>query len=183
MPNTLLNCIQWNASTRWSTLDGVPHVLQLYGNTNFTNTLYKLIFIFCSIWFLGHTDSILFIATVTSCFLLLMSSLSPNNESTFFTCLHSCSSFCSFLYILFYLYSQDKTFLFRILLTHVISLCLIILIKSTSSAYAISDGMFSSAFPSCLIYLKAASNYMMNSNGPNYLPVEFWPSKEKAFPL
>ena len=54
----------------------------------------------------------------------------------------------------------------------------IILIKS--SAYAISDGMFSSAFPSSLICLKAASKYKMNRIGLK-LPVVLRHSRENAF--
>ena len=58
------------------------------------------------------------------------------------------------------------------------TLWLIILIKSY--AYAVSDGMFSSEFPSSLICLKASSKYTMDRIGLK-LPVVFRHSRENAF--
>ena len=70
----LLNYLLWNASRPCSTLNGTPYVWQLYSNTDLTNALHDLIFFFCFTWLLDYTDCILFIATIESCFHLLMPS-------------------------------------------------------------------------------------------------------------
>ena len=76
----------------------IPYVALSYKSTGLTRVWYNFNGCLSLVWsFLIHIFSMLFIAAMDSCFHLVMSSLSPSKDPSFFTSLDSSAFFFSLL--------------------------------------------------------------------------------------
>ena len=88
MFNVCRSCFLWKLSMLFSSVVDIPHVPQLYNRIDLMRELYSLTLLTTFTFLRIHSESSFRRLVVASCFLRAMSSLSPNNEPSFLTCLH-----------------------------------------------------------------------------------------------